>query len=120
MPRVLTALLIALAIAAAPLSGRASNMRFLEFSPSAYFTEEDWAMARAAAAKLLDDGKDGDSTSWKNDKTGHNGTLKVLSTFADFGTTCRRMEVFNDAIEVKATRIVNMCRNKKGEWKILN
>lgn len=105
---------------ALPLAGHASNMRFLEFSPSAYFTEKDWELLRAAARDLLDNRKDGESVAWKNEENGHNGTLEVLNTYADFGTTCRRLKVFSDAIEVSATRVVNLCKNKEGEWKILN
>lgn len=103
-----------------PWASHASNMRFLEFSPSAFFTEKDWDLVREAATNLLDNHKDGESLSWKNDENGHNGTLKVLNSYADFGTTCRRLKVYSDAIEVSATRVVNMCKNKEGEWKILN
>ena len=103
-----------------PLSGYASNMRFLEFSPSAFFTEKDWDLLRGAARNLLDNHKDGESISWKNDDNGHNGKLTLINTFADFGTTCRRMKVFSDAIQVSATRVVNMCKNKEGQWRILN
>jgi len=116
----LSALILAIAIAAPPFAAHASNMRFLEFSPSAFFTEKDWDMVRGAATDLLDNRADGESASWKNEENGHNGKLTVLDTYAEFGTTCRRMRVFSDAIEVSATRIVNMCKNKKGEWKILN
>lgn len=117
--RLLTAILAAL-IATAPLLAQASNMRFLEFSPSAFFTEEDWEMVRNAATDLLDNHADGESVAWKNEANGHNGKLTVLDTYSEFGTTCRRLKVFSDAIEVSATRVVNMCKNKKGEWKILN
>lgn len=116
----LSALILAAIIAAAPYATHASNMRFLEFSPSAYFTEKDWDLVRGAATDLLDNHADGESTSWKNEENGHNGKLTVLDTYAEFGTTCRRMKVFSDAVEVSATRVVNMCKNKKGEWKILN
>ena len=58
--------------------------------------------------------------SWKNDENDHNGKLTLLRTFSDFGTTCRAMEVFSDAIVVKATRVVTLCKNKEGLWKILN
>jgi surface antigen len=115
-----SALILAALITAAPLISQASNMRFLEFSPSAFFTEEDWAMVRGAARDLLDNHADGESIAWKNDANGHNGKLTVLNTYSEFGTTCRRLKVFSDAIEVSATRVVNMCKNKKGEWKILN
>ncbi len=105
---------------ALPMTLHASNMRFLEFSPSAFFTEKDWELLRGAAKDLLDNHKDGESATWKNEESGHSGKLTVLDTYADFGTTCRRMRVFSDAIEVSATRLVNMCKNKKGVWKILN
>lgn len=95
-------------------------MGFLEFSPSAYFTEEDWALVRDAANKLLEEQGDGESTTWENKANGHNGKLTVLKTYQDFGTTCRMMEVYSDAIQVKATRVVSMCKNKEGLWKVLN
>jgi hypothetical protein len=44
----------------------------------------------------------------------------VLRTSAQFGTTCRIMEVISDAVQVKTTRVVNMCKNKEGLWKVLN
>ena len=103
-----------------PFAGHASNMRFLEFSPSAFFTEKDWELLRSAARDLLNNYQDGQSISWKNDENGHNGKLTVLNTYPEFGTTCRRIKVFSDAVEVSATRVVNMCKNKEGVWKILN
>lgn len=97
-----------------------SNLRFLEFSPSAYFNDKDWELLRSTTRKLLDEGKKGDTATWKNDENGHNGTLTLLGSFEKFGTTCRRVEVFNDAVTVKATRVVDMCKDKEGAWKILN
>ena len=116
----LSAMLLAVIVITLSLTAQASNMRFLEFSPSAYFTDKDWELLRATARNLLDNHKDGDSLSWKNEENGHNGKLTVLKTYAEFGTTCRSMEVFSDAVEVKATRIVDMCKNKAGLWKVLN
>ncbi len=116
----LSALVLVAASVSLPLTIHAANMRFLEFSPSAFFTEKDWELLRGAAKDLLDNHKDGESVSWKNEETGYNGKLTVLKTFADFGTTCRRMKVFSDAIELSATRVVNACKNKEGLWKILN
>ena len=118
-PRILALLLLA-ASTALPLTGYSANMRFLEFSPSGFFTEKDWDLVRDAAQDLLDNHKDGATVTWKNDENGFNGTLTLINTYADFGTTCRRMKVFSDAIQVSATRIVNMCKNKEGLWKILN
>ena len=114
------ALVMLMASAALPLVAQGSNMRFLEFSPSAYFNDKDWELLRTTARDLLNNGKDGQSVTWKNDENGHNGELTVLETFSDFGTTCRRVKVFSDALQVSATRVVNMCRNKEGLWKVLN
>jgi surface antigen len=116
----LSALVLVVASIVLPLTVHAANMRFLEFSPSAFFTEKDWELVKEAAEDLLDNHEDGKSVSWKNEETGYNGKLTVLNTYADFGTTCRRLRVFSDAIQVSATRLVNMCKNKEGLWKILN
>ena len=95
-------------------------MGFLEFSPSAHFNDKDWDLVRATATELLNNHKDGESLTWKNEENGHNGKLTVLRTVAKYGTTCRSMEVVNDAVEVKTTRVVDMCKNKEGLWKVLN
>jgi surface antigen len=115
----LSALVLVVASIALPLTAHAGPMRFLEFSPSAYFTEKDFELLRAAAKDLLDNHEDGESATWKNAENAHNGKLTVLDRYADFGTTCRRMRVFSDAIEVSATRIVTLCKDKEGSWKIL-
>ena len=115
----LPALVLMVASIALPLTVNASNMRFLEFSPSAYFTEKDLELLKAAARDLLDNHENGESATWKNEESGNNGKLTVLDRYADFGTTCRRMRVFSDAIEVSATRIVTLCKDKEGSWKIL-
>jgi surface antigen len=116
----LSALLLAVALIAPPLSVHASNMGFLEFSPSAYFTTKDWDLVKETADDLLNNQKDGESKSWKNQENDHNGKLTLLKTFSDFGTTCRTMEVFSDAIKVKATRVITLCKNKEGQWKVVD
>ena len=115
----LSALVLVVASIALPLTAHAGNMRFLEFSPSAYFTEKDLELLKATAKDLLDNHDNGESATWKNEESGNHGELTVLDKYADFGTTCRRMRVFSDAIEVSATRIVTLCRDKQGSWKIL-
>ena len=57
---------------------------------------------------------------WKNEQSGNNGKLTLLKTFTKYGTTCRRVKVFSDAIEVSTTRVVTLCKDKEGAWKILN
>lgn len=120
MPARVIALMLSAACLALASAAHGSNMRFLEFSPSTYFNDKDWELLQSATRKLLDEGGKGQTVSWKNDENGHNGKLTLLGSFTKFGTTCRRLKVFSDAVEVSATRVVDMCKDKEGEWKILN
>ena len=116
----LSVLVLSLVMVALPMTVSAANMRFLQFSPSAYFTDQDWDLLKDTVQKLLDNHKVGESLTWKNDKSGNHGKLTLLGTFSDFGTTCHQVEVRSITAEVSATRVVSMCKNKEGEWKILN
>ncbi|MDX1432538.1 MAG: RT0821/Lpp0805 family surface protein [Gammaproteobacteria bacterium] len=116
--RLLTSIVL-LATLCAP--SQASNLRFLEYSPSAYFNDEDWKLMRAAVSDALDNKPAGETVTWRNDDTGHHGAITPLESFEQFNTTCRKVRVSNEAGDVKATRLVNLCKDiKSGEWKIVN
>ena len=116
------ALVLALAAACMALTSAAhgSNLGFMEFSPAAYFNDKDWELLESTTRKLLDEGENGASASWKNEDNGHHGKITILGSFEKYGTTCRRVEMMSDAVEVKATRVMAMCKDKQGAWKILN
>ena len=120
MPSRALVMVLAAVCVASMSAAYSSNLRFLEFSPAAYFNDKDWELLESTAKKLLDEGEKGTSASWKNDENGHNGQLTILGSFEKYGTICRRVEMRSDAVEVKATRVITMCRDKQGEWKILN
>lgn len=113
------ALLVGAIVLCTPL--QAANLGFLQYSPSAYFDDEDWSLVRAAVDDALENKKTGETVTWRNDKTGSHGEITPLETFEKFDTSCRRVRMSNEAKNIKATRLVDLCRDKSsGEWKIVN
>ena len=100
---------------------QASNLRFLEYSPSTYFNDEDWRLVRAAVDDALENKQAGETVTWKNQDTGSHGQITPLESFEKYDTACRRVRMTNEANNIKATRIVDLCKDKSsGEWKIAN
>jgi len=114
-----TARLAALAMACLVSVGYASNLRFLESAPAGNFDDRDWELLRQAVGDLLNNGEDGDTGTWKNEKNGHNGKLVLVGTYEKYGTTCRRVKITNEAGDFRATSVRDLCKDKEGEWKIL-
>lgn len=94
-----------------------SGLRFLEYSPARYFTEQDWELARQTTRKALDEVADGDSVSWENPETGHGGTLTPLSSSEKDGNRCRVLRVENHANKLEATGNFEYCRQADGTWR---
>lgn len=113
------ALLAALAAACFVTVAQAANIRFLESAPAGYFDDGDWALLREAVGELLDGGEDGDTSTWRNEQNGHNGSLVLIKSYDKYGTTCRRVKLSNQAGDFRATSLRDFCKDKAGEWKIL-
>lgn len=114
-----TARLAALALACLVSVGHASNYGFLESAPASNFDDRDWELLRQAVGDLLDNAEDGGSGSWKNEENGHDGELVLIRTYENYGTTCRRLRITNEAGDFRATSVRDLCKAKDGEWKIL-
>ena len=101
-------------------AAQASNLRFLEFSPTALFNDEDWALMREAARDALENSEDGTARIWRNPETGHDGRIVPVETYQDFGTTCRRLKITNNAEDRTSTGLVSMCKDTdEDKWKIV-
>lgn len=100
---------------------QAQNLRFLDYSPSTYFTDKDWELLRGAVNDALANKKPGETVEWSNQSSGSHGTVTPLDSFEQFNTTCRRVRVSNEAHDIKATRVLGLCKDPgSGEWKIAN
>lgn len=107
-----TAMLIGLV--AQPLL--ASNLRWLNYSPVRFFTDQDWEIATAAGRKALNETKDGETVSWENPKSGHFGSLTPLGTATRNGATCRQLRIVNNAKGMMGSSIYEFCQKPDGKW----
>ncbi len=100
-------------------SAHALNLKWLEFSPVKYFTEEDWQLLRQAARTALEDKEDGESVKWRNEESGHYGSMTPISHLQVDGRLCRDLVIRNFAGGVNGGGTYRICRMEDGDWKIL-
>lgn len=109
---------VTLAATLMPAAATGQGYRWLDTSPAAHFTDEDWTMLRSTAREVLDNAADGTEDSWKNPDSGASGTIKVLNTYEQEGLRCRRTYFANSAGGFHGTGIFNLCKVADGSWKI--
>jgi len=94
----------------------ASNMRWLEYSPVRFFTDQDWKLARAATRTALNDTSDGETVTWKNPDNGNHGSVTPVSTQSREGTTCRQLLIKNHARNLDGQGQFDFCQKPDGKW----
>jgi hypothetical protein len=95
---------------------QASNVGFLQDAPYfAQFTDEDRKILHETLANLLKLGKDQDTRTWENPKTGANGALRLLPADKVSGG-CRDVEIRNTARGVTGKSVQRFCPDAKGVW----
>jgi hypothetical protein len=64
----------------------------------------------------------GTSTSWRNQQTGSNGTIRVTKTFHQDGMLCHTLsyETIPAATPPANTTVLNWCKTPDNQWKILS
>ena len=75
----------------------AFNYRDLRNAPIASFNDDDIDMMMETFQHAMENNDDGALTEWRNEKTGHYGTVTPLDTFQQDGRTCRRVKIANYA-----------------------
>jgi surface antigen len=94
----------------------AQNLNFLRESPIGWLDDQDRAILRATIDAVMA-APDGTTTDWLNPETGSTGRLQVLDTHEDFGTTCRRLRMRNEAKGRKAGATYRLCLSADGQWR---
>ena len=97
----------------------ALNLGFLKNAPISKMNADDTSMLSAAIQQALTDNTDNQELSWNNDKTGSNGTVKVLRSYEAHNTNCRTILLYNVSHGESATSQFDFCRSRNGEWKVL-
>jgi len=85
---------------------------------------EDFSLLVDAANGLLKTSplRIGASTSWKNQQTGSNGTIRATKTFHRDGMLCHTLsyETIPAATPPANTTVLNWCKTPDNQWKILS
>jgi surface antigen len=93
------------------------EFNFLNDSPAAYFTEQDWTLYRNAAKNALNNAKDGSKVTWTNPSSGNGGYALPLKTYRQDGVTCRKLTMYSYAKQRKDSATYDVCKYSTG-WKI--
>lgn len=115
--RVILSVLLLLALVTSAQA--ALNLKWLEFSPAKHFTKTDWDLLRGAARTALSERDNGETVEWRNQETGHYGTLTPISSLEVDGRPCRDLVIRNFAEGLQGGGTYRLCRMQGGEWKLL-
>jgi hypothetical protein len=115
---ILTRVLAAGALAAGACGAFAqSNLNFLNDTPISYFSKADTASLTKAVQQVRDNGKDGETVDWQNDRKGTPIAAKITpSTSEDGGRTCREIVVEISAKGQSMTLKPRFCKTTADKW----
>ncbi len=114
-------LAIAVSIFVVSQSVSASNLRWLENSPSSKFTDKDWEIAKASANRALNHLANDEIMVWENPESKNHGRLTPLLTFDNNGKKCRTLKIENFSANGLSGRAnYDFCKNDEGLWKVLS
>jgi surface antigen len=94
----------------------AQNLDFLSRAPIAQMSEDDQALFRSTFDEALDTTPDGGVVEWRNPDTDAGGTITVLDTHEDYGTTCRTLRTVTEAGGRKGSGNYRLCRAEDNTW----
>lgn len=99
----------------------AQNMGFLTKTPIASFDAQDIALMREAGKVALDTLPPGESKSWRNAKSGSEGSITVAKAYEGAGgIPCKRISVFNKARGIEGDTRYNYCKRPDKGWVLEN
>ncbi len=99
-------------------NAQAVNMQYLKYSPVSEFTDTDFELLQTTGVQALNEYKNGQMSEWKNEETGHSGTITPLDTSEINGYNCRKTRISNHTQEKDGQAVFTFCKID-GHWKIL-
>jgi hypothetical protein len=101
----------------AAITASAGNLSFLASSPVAYFNQDDMALMRENANKVLDSPDANAQQSWSNPRTRASGMAQLRGQFtAANGTPCKRLRIVNRARGLESDATFTVCRTADNDW----
>ena len=101
---------------ASPQLASAQNIEFLHRGPIAYMNDIDKEILSKTLQTALDETADGESLRWSNPDSGSEGTIEVLDTHEDYGTTCRTVRTHSKASGREGGGVYRLCRADDDSW----
>ena len=98
-------------------SATAQNISFLSKGPIAYLSDDEKVMLSEALNQALENSSDGESVTWNNPESGHNGRIEILDTHEDYGTTCRTIRSHMTASGREGGVIYRLCLADDNTWR---
>jgi surface antigen len=117
MIRLFTLVCATLSLAVISFSAYCENYGFLSNSAMSYFTKEDWQIFNKTQQSVLDHGKAGVKTQWKNPQSGSYGYMIPSNIMRENGMICRKLTFFNNANRISGEGSYKFCKTN-GKWKI--
>ncbi|MFW2403932.1 MAG: RT0821/Lpp0805 family surface protein [Gammaproteobacteria bacterium] len=106
----------ALLVVAAGQAALAQNIEFLHRGPIAYMDEIDKQILTDTVNAALGSAADGEKVKWSNPDSGSHGTIEVLDTHEDYGTTCRTVRTHSEAGGREGGGIYRLCLADDDTW----
>jgi surface antigen len=94
----------------------AQNINFLSRGPVAYMDDADKAILRQAINDALNDHADGETVEWTNPDTDNGGTITLVDTHEDYGTTCRSVRSTTRAAGRSGGGNYRLCKAEDDTW----
>ena len=94
----------------------AQNINFLHRGPVAYLDEVDKQILSDTVNTALNDAQDGESLAWQQPGSGSEGTIEVLDTHEDYGTTCRTVRTATSAGGRDGGGVYRLCLADDETW----
>ena len=115
--RLRTALLV-LALAGQAGGAFALNMNFLRTSPISRFNSKDLALMQVAFTQAMDEGADGTTVDWANERTRSGGAITPQQTVERDGRKCRSASISTWHRNVRSEGVYSFCRDPQGDWRL--
>ena len=116
------AALAAIAAFSTPPTAFGQALGFMEYSPIAYYTEEDNRLADEAGLDALDNYADNTAREWSNPRTGASGSITPLETYEnEAGHTCRRARAIDRTASppLQARFVFTLCKDPDKGWQFV-
>jgi surface antigen len=116
------ALISALVTGSVAQPASAQAMGFMEYSPIAYYTDEDNRMADEAGLDALDNYSDMQVRTWRNPATGASGSITPLETYTnDAGHTCRKARAVDRTSNppLQGQFVFDLCKDPQKGWQFV-